>query len=493
MEELKLIKSLAKDSAGYFMGMAGNRLLRLGLFVFLARALGVNDFGLFTISYAILNITGTFCLFGMDNGYQRYIPVYLSKREYGKARGFLLTGLTVPFMLTALAVLAIFLFPHHLIMGWFKEKDLFQYLKYILIAAPFYYLCESILSATKSRRLFMSNGAIKSLRYSLILLCAGIVYLAGFRGSYILLSFLAGSVLTLMVSSRFLPLLFKNISGIKAQFEFKKWFVFLAPTVLTGSFYMLVSAVDRVFLGAMRTAEEAGIYDAAARLALQSAFITGAFTQAFLPTMSDLFHSGRMEPLQYLYKKVSLWGLNLQLLILLFVAQFASQIMRIFGRDFQHGAIILVVLAFSQIVEAVAGPTGYLLRLSNRQNQEMIIVVVMGAINIIMNFLLIPRYGPVGAAISASVVIAGIPAVLAFVIYRQDRILGAGIAAWKPAVAAFSTFIIIFYIKKLSLIAGAVVLPFFYLFMLFRLGLDEGDLAIINSIVKRIARLNPAT
>ena len=73
------------------------------IFIFLfkvvsARFFGPENFGLFDFSKTIINFFSYVALFGIGVGITRYVPVYLSKKEYSKLNGYIFFVKAVPFI-----------------------------------------------------------------------------------------------------------------------------------------------------------------------------------------------------------------------------------------------------------------------------------------------------------------------------------------------------------------------------------------------------------
>jgi O-antigen/teichoic acid export membrane protein len=75
----------------------------------------------------------------------------------------------------------------------------------------------------------------------------------------------------------------------------------------------------------------------------------------------------------------------------------------LFGSEFAEGAPALVVLAGGYLFSALAGSVGYLLQMAGRQVAFQNITTLIMILNVLTNWLLVPRYGITGAAVSTSV------------------------------------------------------------------------------------------
>ena len=81
---------------------------------------------------------------------------------------------------------------------------------------------------------------------------------------------------------------------------------------------------------------------------------------------------------------------------------FAHPLMRMFGNDFAKGWPVLVIGTIGQLANAGTGSVGYLLFMSGNQNRLVKIQSTMTAVSVLLNVLLIPRWGIVGAVVAAA-------------------------------------------------------------------------------------------
>ena len=78
----------------------------------------------------------------------------------------------------------------------------------------------------------------------------------------------------------------------------------------------------------------------------------------------------------------------------------------IFGNEFIVGKTALLILLFGQIINILCGSVGYILMMTNKQEILRNIIIFSAFLNIILNILLIPKYGINGAAISSAISVA---------------------------------------------------------------------------------------
>jgi O-antigen/teichoic acid export membrane protein len=75
----------------------------------------------------------------------------------------------------------------------------------------------------------------------------------------------------------------------------------------------------------------------------------------------------------------------------------------LYGPAFEQAATTLCVLILTLVPYGIVRYHAYVLVGSNRQNVDLILNIVMAAVNVGLNLLLIPRYGHLGAAVATLV------------------------------------------------------------------------------------------
>jgi O-antigen/teichoic acid export membrane protein len=85
---------------------------------------------------------------------------------------------------------------------------------------------------------------------------------------------------------------------------------------------------------------------------------------------------------------------------------YAREFMQIFGRGFEAGWVILIIGTAAGLVDCGVGSAGTLLLMSGRQNLLIKINGVSTVLMIVLNVVLVPRWGIVGAGLAAALTVA---------------------------------------------------------------------------------------
>jgi O-antigen/teichoic acid export membrane protein len=103
-----------------------------------------------------------------------------------------------------------------------------------------------------------------------------------------------------------------------------------------------------------------------------------------------------------LFQTLTKWIFGLTFPLAAVMIFFAAPLMRIFGHDFEAGWPILIIGAIGQLVNCGVGSVGYLLLMSGNQRCLIKVEAVMAVLMVLLNLLLIPRWGITGAAVGAA-------------------------------------------------------------------------------------------
>jgi O-antigen/teichoic acid export membrane protein len=93
-------------------------------------------------------------------------------------------------------------------------------------------------------------------------------------------------------------------------------------------------------------------------------------------------------------------------------------VLSLFGSGFSGSAMVLSILAVGQFVNVITGSVGYLLTMSGHERLQRNNFAVCAAISVLLNIVLVPRLGAIGAAIATSTTLA-VQMLIAAAIVRQ--------------------------------------------------------------------------
>jgi len=165
--------------------------------------------------------------------------------------------------------------------------------------------------------------------------------------------------------------------------------------------------IDILTLDYYRTDSEVGIYSIALKIADLLIIILFIVNIVIAPEIAGLFNNGRMEKLQLLLKRSIQITFAISIPIALFLIIGGKWILSYFGEDFILGYPILVLVVLVQLINVGVGSVGCVLNMTGHENEASYGLFISLAVNLVLNFFLVPTMGMIGAAIAsgASIVV----------------------------------------------------------------------------------------
>lgn len=207
-----------------------------------------------------------------------------------------------------------------------------------------------------------------------------------------------------------------------------------APLVLSALLGLLVYNADLIFLRFLRGETTAGYYAAAYMVVSLAVNLGLTYRLSLLPTMTRLASTGEQQRELYHTATAHVFAAVFPVALGGFLLG-PRLIEVVFGAEFRPAASALTVLIWS-VPLTVLRDVPIVALVAGRQEKRILrLQVWSAAINILLNLLLIPRFGMLGAA-WATVTTEAVRLVLALLLVRRDGYrLTSGNRFWRTAVA----------------------------------------------------------
>jgi len=184
------------------------------------------------------------------------------------------------------------------------------------------------------------------------------------------------------------------------------------PLLMSGLAIMIYMKIDQIMLGQMVGDEAVGIYSAAVRISEVWYFIPTAIVASTFPSILEAKkHSERQyyQRLQQLYDLMVLISIGIALPMTFFST---SLVTGLFGNEYGAGGTVLAIHIWASVFVSLGVASSNWFVAENRQMLSFQRTALGAAVNIALNFLLIPTFEAVGAAFAT--VIAQITAAWLF-------------------------------------------------------------------------------
>jgi len=185
-------------------------------------------------------------------------------------------------------------------------------------------------------------------------------------------------------------------------YEFRSWLRVSLPLLLITGFIIILYQTDILMIGAFLGPTQVALYNAATKTSYLTSFIYGAAESVGAPMIASLYAKGDRSELQKLMTTMSNLIFWPTVIITLFIVAFSNYILWMFGPEFVTARWSLCILLIGQLVNAATGPVGYMLDLTGHQDKSVRVRLFTASLNIFLCYILIPKFGIIGAAIATA-------------------------------------------------------------------------------------------
>ena len=484
-----------------FSGMSLGSVFRYMFSIIMARFLGAQMLGLYSLGNAITRIAEILALLGLDNGVLRFVS--RDTEDKVNVDRSIYTSLKIGLISSILIAVLLFLSAEKIVNEILNEDSfLITVIKVFAISLPFTVLTLISSFATQAFKILKYKIFVNQIVNPLTLLIAFVTsyFLLGIELS-ILLPTVVSSIIGLMFILKFLTnfssISLSKIIGTTVDKDILK---FSVPLMFVSAIGIIMHWIDIIMLGILSNATEVGMYHPIERTAGLVRMILFAFAGIFAPIFSEHYFKKNKNGMKDSYQSSSKYILAFSLPIFIFLFIFSEPMLLVFGTEFQN-YFALKVLLLGIFIQTIFGLGSSTLTMSGYTKFNLLNVSIALVLNIIFNSILIPLYGLTGAALATSFALI----VLSTLRYFENLILmNLNLFSFKlikPIISGAITFVVIQYLSlifsnyfELSnvfnlliyLLINLLLVISSYFTIYFLLGFDKEDIIFINSLKSKM-------
>ena len=448
--------------------------LQLLIFILLARYLGKNDFGLFSFGMAFALLITMISDFGLSTLLIREIS-----RNKKLASKYITHASISKIVLSLFAILATYLFLE--ILNYSQEAKIITYI--LLTFAILQTYTDLYYSIFRSFEKMHYDAIIKIVR---MLLLSGMMFYSIKNNLGIVLASFAFPLTEIIILTLTVSLVYKKF--IKISFEFDSSFtrrmlksssMFCLSIAFTGMFMF----TDSIMLSKLKSSVDVGIYSAASNLMLAAIFLPVMYGNAIYPVISKFYLSSK-KSLKLAYERSFKYIVILGIFVSVMIYSLSDKIISIlYGAEYSSSAIVLSILCWYLFLRFINVISGFTLSSINRQGSRALSQGIVALLNIILNFILIPKYGIFGAAFATVITELVFFSVYTSFIVKYGIKIKFATFFIRPIIGAALIIIILPYIDNIFLatFSGTVV---YFSVLYFLKTLDKEDKLLFKKIVE---------
>ena len=407
-------------------GTSGLRVANMGLLfisnILLTRTLGKDGYGVYAYAMSwvlLLNIVATL---GSQNLVVREVAANLTKKNWGIIRGILQWSNTIVLIFSVVVAAglgAIALFfqetanPQTLITLWIA-----------LLLVPIMAITTLRQSAMRGFRHIIQGQLPENILQPLFFMALlGSLFLFDFgeiSPPWIMaLRVISGASAFLIGAILLVRIIPPEVTKSTPEYVPKQWVPSMLSMLFMAGAATIFTRSDAVMLGLLRGTTEVGLYTVALRGARFVVMSLQVGATVLAPHVASLYAEGRIDELQRLTTKsirtIMAYALPVGLGLMIFGGWFLA----LFGDDFVAGHPVLTVLCLGQLVNAATGSVSLLLIMTHHERDNVVVTGTTAVLNGVLNLVLIPEWGAMGAAIATTTATIISNIWLAVLVYRR--------------------------------------------------------------------------
>jgi O-antigen/teichoic acid export membrane protein len=367
-------------------------LLRL----FYSQTLSVEEFGAFFALVSFVLIIATFNDFGLSEALAYFIPRLKRKEQ----NAYFTAAISVQTTTSVLIGALLFLFATPLAILITGSAESAPILSVLILYFFGMNLSATISSYLRGRQDTGGYTSVESVRLVSILIAS---FIAGLVSDTLFAYALAWVVGIFFMNALYTFYTLRKYELRPARFDIpvlRTMFVYALPLIIATSSSIVMSYLDTVMVSSIAGTLEAGYYAAALPTAKLLFIITMPLALITFPLTSRKHHEKDFAYLRTFFRYVHEWIVLLILPAAGVLLAFSTEILRIiFGEAYVPASNTLSVLAVSFVLGGIASVQTNILAGLGKPKSRAKVVILAGIVNIILNLILIPVYGGVGAAI----------------------------------------------------------------------------------------------
>ncbi|MCG2735256.1 MAG: flippase [Candidatus Methanoperedenaceae archaeon] len=357
--------------------------------MYFSHAVGASVLGAYFLFMAYLGIIGLFT----DGGFGGAAIKRISEGEEQDA--YFSAFFVLRSLFTTAVVIALIAFRSHFVD--FNNAGTFIWLLLALIVSNFYGTVSHGIAGCGKMGIYTTCNFINDISRILVQVVAiflgyGVAGLAG--------GFVAGMLVGGIIELHFFDLHLVHFSWrhIKSLSTFSFW------VFLTSSGMLVFSYADTIMIGYFMNNADVGVYRIVLQFTLVASFAANAILSTLWPKVSRWGKTGEIELIEESLSRAFSYSLLLAVPVVAGGVLLGDKLLYfLYGAEFATGYPVLIILLIVQVINIFFYFILSYISALDRQKDSFKVTAVAAATNIVLNFLLIPVLGIVGAAVSTLV------------------------------------------------------------------------------------------
>jgi O-antigen/teichoic acid export membrane protein len=456
-----------------------------------ARTVGAQQFGAYIVAVGIAWVLAQIAPLGMSWAVVRYVAIYRSQGDQERLLGTVRLAVRTTAVSAAVLGAGMFLAAPLLADRVFHEPRAVSLLRLLSLSVPLSALTDLLLATVQAYTRMIPTVVVRSVAVPLLRVVGALGALAIFGGG-------AFTVACGYLTVEFVALLLSAVAALRvlprgsATYPGRQVGQYARPLAAQRALESSTADFGDLVLAASRSVNLVALFTAVLRFTEVGNALFKAIGMAIAPMVSDIHTAEQRDHLARLYKASSRWLFMIGMPLFLMQVLFGRWLLSLFGDDFKVAYSALVVVAVGQFANYCSGVTMDVIRMIGRSGLLLVNTVFDVTNYVILNLVLVPRYGLMGAAMAAAIELATINVVRAVEVWVIARMHPYSRSFVKPMLAGAGAVVAVWAIGRLPLPSvleepvALLAMSVAYLVLLVALRLDPDDQIIFKRLVGRL-------
>lgn len=385
--------------------MLVGRVLALGLNlvsqIIIVRYLAKSDYGAFAYVYSLVMLLKGLALLGLPDTVVRYLPLYRERADTGSILGTLAVSFAAVAGVGALLAVA-FASGASWLTNDPSAARLALIMAFLIPLEALNELLTPIFAVfTRYRAIFFRKWILApALRFgavlTMVIVDAGVLALAG---GYLVASAIGVAMYLRLLSGVARTEEWDAIPRRAYRLELRELLTYAGPMLITGLVWLVIESTDAILLGWYHSAQAVAEFRAVMPISRLTQVVILSFAVVYTPLAARAFARDDAEGITDLYWQSAAWICVLTFPVFLLTCPFAAPMtILLFGQRYAEAAPVMALLSLAYFIPSALGFNGATLKVYRKLRYSLAIDCGAASANFVLSLLLIPLWGPVGAA-----------------------------------------------------------------------------------------------
>ena len=396
---------LIKNSLKVLLLRASGIVLMFLLSLFLTNSFSAEIVGQYDFVRSFLMILSGASLLGTNQAIIYYSGILTSKKSFGSIKSIYFKMNFLILIACAILYAPLLVIDKEIINQIFNKQGAYELVSLSLQGLVFYSITMLNIDTIRAlKHTLISEGFRNIFRYTPFFIFSIILYIID-SPEYLVLWFIYSFVVIFVISTAAVYFFLFNKNFPKsAAHNFSSTEILRAsyPMALSAISYFLMQSTDVLFISAYDTFESVAYYSIAVKLATVTALALISVNIVIAPKIASIYNDKNFYQLKLILKKATRMNVVISLPIIIILLFFSEYVLSTFGSNYILAKNALWILLIAQFFNSITGPSALYLNMTGRQKKLNVILVISLLINVVLNIILVPDFGMLGAAISTT-------------------------------------------------------------------------------------------